>query len=753
MKKGLFLIVVVLMAHNLSGIYLTNSKTMDLTELRDAIDNAGEQDFVIKNYWRKFANVKPMTLLGNKPMEFADDYARISLTGAIGVKPNGTAMSSADAMAYLESAKNYLLVDNPIISPHYLDLDELWLDIGSHNNAKGISQPGGDFRDCLLYGSLLNDVAFIVDNLWYYFMDNQKEMQKKLDVLAGWAYHLLIDENFNGSDAHCYDSQYPEKLTTHNSNGRIRLAGALGYAGCVLGNKVYIKTAEDDLFGRTFDFRKEKHGFFELNKADSGVFTEGMGYTDYALNGLAKFFIARKRLSSDYFTNSLENKDWFADERVREIYINSLELVSPNMGMMPFDDTHLANIRGSGRLTPRNSFEEAVTFFYQSPDYDHDARNHIKWIINNYHDIPYNDNLFFKEFGTNRFYSYEYDKARMLHGAGPSPTNLSQGTFSNEEITILRRPILSYNDYKEHPVLIVNHENSLGSGHEHSDQSSFILYYKEKQLLTASGYRPSWDSYKIAKEWLDSPFSKNLIMVNPHHKAYEEMKYKDSGGSIYGFWEEDELNMDYSDPFSYNNITTSIIDYWNDGCPNKKSPDKWIDFGNPNNYRFFKDAFEPIGPQGSYGKTIPKNQATKQYLIDNEEMQHLRIDIKYDHPQHRSIYPKALNKDDVIDISRNFYFIDIEEEEPYFIIYDNVVSSDNSNVNEFMNQLHFALYPTSTNTYYTGTENLDISDSNGTFTHHSDYNDTNNNYNETYLHGTIGGINDPKWTKKERLPQ
>ncbi|HPR17350.1 MAG TPA: T9SS type A sorting domain-containing protein, partial [Candidatus Cloacimonadota bacterium] len=276
------------------------------------------------------------------------------------------------------------------------------------------------------------------------------------------------------------------------------------------------------------------------------------------------------------------------------------------------------------------------------------------------------------------------------------------------------------------------------------DQSSFILYYKEKLLLIAPGYRPSWDSYNIGKEWLYSPYSHNLIMVNPYHEDYGTMSYQN-----WYFDEQSELSMDYWHAVDfYNTYSVTLAQYWNDWRPDYGSPPfpedpEWIDLGNPNNYKFKGDGFEPIGPQGGRYGVDHKNPAYKNYLICNEYIQHLKINIVYDHPQGDVIYPGNIN--DTISIARNFYSLDIEDENPYFIVYDTVGSSIHNSENEFMNQLHFALYPTSENTYYSGCDNL--SNNSGIFTHHSGC------LNETYLHGIMGSENNAEWTIRDSLPQ
>jgi len=244
----------------------------------------------------------------------------------------------------------------------------------------------GSWSDCLTYGTLLNDVALIVDMLWYYPSADTVALAAQLDILARWAYEFMREENnYAGYWAFTDNPDYPDSLRTLWHNGRIRLAGALGYAGCVLGNNDFIEAAEFDLFER--DLPGGKYGFLDFQTSQSGVYNEGMSYTEYVMEGLSKFFTARKRM--------VDGIDWFDDDRVQSIYENSLDLISPSMSLVPFDDVHEARMRGNdGYLyQPRNMFSEALTYYYQSPPNETESRAHIKWFINCYklHD-GYEDN-------------------------------------------------------------------------------------------------------------------------------------------------------------------------------------------------------------------------------------------------------------------------------------------------------------------------------------------------------------------------
>ena len=310
--------------------------------------------------------------------------------------------------------------------------------------------------------------------------------------------------------------------------------------------------------------------------------------------------------------------------------------------------------------------------------------------------------------------------------------HLTNGIYSNDELTILRPPIWNYGEYQDSAVMYINHENSLANtAHEHSDQSSFILYYKEKQLLIDPGYRPSWESYYIGKEWLTSPFAHNLIMVNPYDDHYTAM-----GDN---FIEEEELNQDYRDLFDDvdENDDDDIIE-WNDSNTDANIRDL-------NHVVFEYGSFEPIGSRRWFDDTEIFNPVRKNYLISNENISQLQIELDYDHPQ--VDYPEIL-RDDVINQQRNFYSFDLDSDYPYFIIYDELTSSDHTITNQFMNQLHFALEPDENNNEFSPLPDPinDPSLSEGKFTYKY-YDGT------VYLHGAMGNIGNAEYTIRDTLPQ
>jgi hypothetical protein len=696
----------------------TQTATMDsvlVSSLRSAVTNGNPEYDEVMDYYYDKINPGSTRYDGEgddwredrasyESINKASGYATKAFLGVIDVELE----YSGQDTTYLNNARKYLLEPSFHDPPYsyYLDLDSLFTEGGEFYD--------GEWIDCLYYGRLILNVAFIVDMLWYY--DNgayQTDLYNKLEELTGWAEILLNDTTFNGGYAHCSNTDYPPRLWTSYHNGRLRLAGGLGYAGCVLENENYVKTAEDDLFN--WDVPGDQTGFLPFMTTNSGLYSEGMNYAEFTFRGLTYFFVARKRLTFD-FSYIEDNIDWFSDERVRKIYINGLDMVAPNLGWISFDDVIMNYISSSSFISPpKYMFSEMVTYFYNSPEYDTAVRDHIKWLVNSYY-IEYSRYSVYEN--TNKLYAFNEDSNRILGSYGSIPEQLANGTFSNEETTIFRRNVSSLDDFTDYPVLVVNHENSPSrTAHEHSDQSSFILYYKGEQLLIDPGYRPSNASYYIGKEWLASAYAHNLIMVNPHDVFYDNITILN---------EDDELEYDYW-------TLDGNLDLWNGEATNIVE------------FQFNK--FEPIGQSGEWDDNEPKNPAIKNFLIKNKNIEHLQVEVEYDHPQGEAHYP-ANKYADLIDITRNYYSFDIEEENPYFIIYDEIDSSDPNIENVFMNQLHFAPSPVPGNTPYNGIDELTYPSGNFTY----------KTYDETdplYLHGVMGALNTSEetcWSELSDLP-
>ena len=650
-------------------------------------------------------------------INISKDYVELAFEGII----------ETDSLS-LNKARNHLLdptyeefdeETNQWVS-HYLDLNILWTD----------EYATGSWSDCLSYGQLLINVSSIVDMLWEYNGGAyQDTLRTQLTSLAGWAYLVLQSTFYDANETVTIDSPvYPNTMKTGMGNGRIRLAAALGYAGCVLDSINYIRTAEYDLFGFTADGGDPPEGLgsntIEGMTSEGNLYNEGMSYTRYILNALDFFFTSRNR-TRNCGSGNTANHNWFTDAgvQIKNIYENSMDLISPDLACIPFDDVHYGSLKDfewdynlpdfdfvpSGAFTRPKSFSNMMTYYFQG-DPSVSLESFIRGFVNRYYDKWA---VYTQDYNFARFYTYDHNQTALIAGGSPQNFLSDADHQKNEEFTILRKTITTWNEFQEAATLFVNHEHSpYVTSHEDSDQSSFILYYKGKQMLIDPGYRPSWYQYYLCKEWLASAFAHNLILVDPV-----------DGDDVLSI-ENLELNADYF------NVRTDV-EHWND--PNND---------NENIYEFEEQDIEPSGE--IYQTGITPDPAYRNYLVSNSNIKHLQVGINYERSQ--------------TDIIRNYYSMSLESDNPYFIVYDDVIN-ENTLEKDFYNQLHFALHPTEVNdAYSTYTDDLDI-DENGEFDYHSYYNDgggansPNNTPGHTYLFGTMGSINDAVWTRRDSLPQ
>ncbi|MCD4769879.1 MAG: hypothetical protein K8R35_06915, partial [Bacteroidales bacterium] len=384
---------------------------------------------------------------------------------------------------YLNYAKRFLLdPDFPTLVPgeYYLHPDSLWYYV-SQNDINGSTM-----------GSLLFNTAFNVDMLWYYVDDDSTRVKlyNKLDNIAYAVYNFLHDPltdnltalwNVPDSLQVTYGGQTQLHLLVYMHNIRIFLTSALGYAGCVLQNADYVQFAEDDLFdAQHIPNFPVNGGFFNLMLSESGIYNEGMDYTNFTLGYLADFFTARKRVNIP----GLAYKDWFENSTVKELYRKSLYLHAPDFSYLPVDDAYIKYVCSNGVLTQPYAFQEMLGYCYQGSD--EDIKNYMKWLIKGYTEKYGNILPPDKGARKEKLYYFNSDSSPMGDPAAtPLSLQTAQCNEEDSEFTIFRKKLNSgdittdLETYLNSPTLFVNHEHSGGWGfHEDSDQSGFQLYYK-----------------------------------------------------------------------------------------------------------------------------------------------------------------------------------------------------------------------------------------------------------------------------------
>ena len=236
------------------------------------------------------------------------------------------------------------------------------------------------FGWCLSLATVLHNVAFMSDMLWEYDSGSyQTELCAKLDLLASYTDSLLAYSRTFSPEGDL-GAGYPYM----KSNGRIRLAAALGYAGIILNNSSYVNHAIYDLFQWQHPAASITNpGSLGLYVTSSGVYGEGMAYTTYIFDVLNTFFLAYKRYSG---------LNLFEHQYVKSILENSLNCLGPDFNPLSIDDSvfgsriHYENGCVTNISYQPKSFFAMIPYFYQTDEAD----NKIRWYLNEYRDkAPY----------------------------------------------------------------------------------------------------------------------------------------------------------------------------------------------------------------------------------------------------------------------------------------------------------------------------------------------------------------------------
>ena len=606
--KRVFVFIFILGISNYLFSELTRTITMDSTQvsnLRSAVTNGSTgYDAVMDQYYDKI-NPGSTRYEGEDSAFWRDDPVRYAPIGQVGGYATQSFLGVINEELntfytnYLNNAKRFLL--DPSFND-YLNLDSLWVNIDERNIST------------LRMGDVIYGVASIVDNLWYYPSLTQTERDSLYNILDNivWGFNEAIKWDSSGGDTRVYPDNPADygglneiKVATSMDNKRIYLVATLGYAACVLNNTEYITTVEEDLFNINNHFSTHQNftwpdGLIDFMSGNGGIYAESMEYSGLVLGALNSFFTARKRL---YGINHFE------DSRIRSLYTESLHLLAPDFSSYAIDDAYTGQIEQSGDIHILSN-PEVIGYYYQGNPTS-EERAEIEWLMQGYYQEYGEFPKYWQE--RHRIYSYNSDYCNAFSTLPSTPQSIAQGSYNeNSEFSILRPEINSISEFRNAPTLFVNHENSAPySSHEHSDQSSFVLYYKGKQLLIDPGYLPSRKNYDLAKEWLASPYAHNLVIVNP---------LWGTNADTCGYYVENELFEDYQ------NIRTNAP--------------SWLSRNNEYDFNYY--AFEPVGrcyypypdfPSSQYSvglpdsPLIPKNPAVKNYLLVNDNAQPLQVGL------------------------------------------------------------------------------------------------------------------------------
>ncbi len=478
---------------SLFGDYAVDStRSMDTTHvnaIRTAFSGSSE---IGEFYWEDFVANDPTqhemedSLMGEYDRGWqdyfnADLYVKYAMWGAVGLDMPVTTPPTTDTML-LDKAKYYLL--DPSSPESYLDLDDVWEELSAGNDVGG--NPW--------MGFITRNTALMVDMLWNYVDSTERvEMCSKLDSLADTLYYHLnrLKETWGLGEKPQFFGMAPD-------------AAALGYAGCVLGDTTYINFSKDQILNYQVPYTEEtQNGYLDLFTARENYISEGLTY--FGSNFLTQtsiFFTAYLRM----YDENLYNEDL-----INNIMNKFINMIRPDMLFLTLDDCFLGHW-GNNTIDEYYFLLSIFEYYYNNTTGDND--NLIRWYFNefknNYCDYGEYPSLvcWFRNF--HPIFSYNPNKTVEIDSSYTLPDVISQESFSDEELTIMRQTTSTQQQYEKANALYVNYDNSLDpSWHEHGDQTSYQLFADGEYFIIDPGYIEGQHDFRV------SPYAHSLIIINP----------------------------------------------------------------------------------------------------------------------------------------------------------------------------------------------------------------------------------------------
>ena len=483
--KRVFTGLLVLSVAILSG--LDRTKTIDDVIFPTIQYACGGGDDLISHYYEQLVQ---QATLSREDWEDQfgdrDDHG----TGSYGIKAMVGAVAELqlieESEEKLENAYDFLLTSDPEESSveHYLSIADV---IDSLEE-----EPEGDAAyglvDVFSLAYTLNNLAMIVDMLWYYEDgDHQDELADKLDLLANWTYDKIINSQ-NGAYTYEGVSGDPIKFSTGYNNIRLIVLGALGYAGVVLDSLDYINKVDWELLDRP---GHDVEALLDHLSQTSGIYAEGLGYRSMSFLGLSNYFTARKRYHDP---GELDHGyiNYYDNINLSKMFEESMYLLYPDLSFVPFDDCWKINYGSGIELNP-NILNEylyppygMIEYYYQQDYANPEILDLIRFYINERQESDDSIEYPVMIFGGMKLpiiLSFEENHVD-IYGDSSIPATIQESNYSNEEFTVLRNGLESEIDFRENLAIWVNHENyeSYKILHEQGDQTSFSLYYKGRNL-------------------------------------------------------------------------------------------------------------------------------------------------------------------------------------------------------------------------------------------------------------------------------
>lgn len=511
------------------------------------------------------------------------------------------------------------------------DSDPAWYNLRSYNRARELS-----------YNMLF--LSFMVDMLYYAHDLSDVGSVAKMDTILAklnshihWAYNNFFDySNWTNlgwqktpTTSHpmgmCYDwvgndeTDNPYVMPSiGNDSNRMIIVSGIGYGAIVTGI-LYPNNVDFSNSGSLINFVKNEfksdfelpagtgnYGMNDYYITNSGMYHGGITYQNRVLYLSPMFFTALNRV---YFINLYNSNNQWNCDIIPKMVKNVLVRIDPELQHITQEDDYrydgVTQSGGNNLLYDHSRQIERglLCYYYQNSD-DYDTRNNVRWYVQRLlaknGGIVYPREVWENDFKSSFCVVISYDEDRIPIDSGASiPSYYANGTYSNSELTILRKPILSTAEFSSSRMLTVNHENSFTFSHRNDDKTAFQLYLDGKPIIIENGYAPAYNWYK----WFSSSFSQNVLLINPDLPT-NATSYRSEDEYLSIPYNQDSpdqgANIVKQDPTSEMNI------------------ENWALY--PENDEFY-------------------NPARKQYLFSNNHITHLNVAVKYNNSVSTSYVP------------------------------------------------------------------------------------------------------------------
>ncbi len=324
---------------------------------------------------------------------------------------------------------------------------------------------GGDMGEPHLEGDVVGLYAMAYDMLDEFLLGDPDAREDIREILAEEA-----DRLYRGVKIDLGFIDYRLHNTPHLDNWHLRVYGGLGLAAWALADHEGIGgMGPRDWAGRAFEMVTRTLDF-QIESADGG-FAEGPFYARYAADLYLPYLLALKKITTI---------DLFADPKVQRMHTWSLNLRLPNGRRPNIEDGHIDDFYGHylAAVDPRGSVHRW--------DWEN---NDLGLYVLKYSEMDaisfFDDQVV--------AYSPDWGPTVFMPGAGDA---VFRSDWSADATYMLLRG--------EH-----GRARERGLGHEHPDETSFILYAGREMLALDAGYINFPNHHKV-----NQGRNHNLVLIN-----------------------------------------------------------------------------------------------------------------------------------------------------------------------------------------------------------------------------------------------